>query len=78
MGQNPLKNIPLKTFRDFLSYMGLNHIRTEGGHEVWSRNDLLRPVIIQTHIDPVPEFIVRNALRTMGSSKEDYIEFLKL
>lgn len=57
--------------------MGLSHIRTEGGHEVWSRKDLLRPVVVQTHIDPVPEFIVRNVLRTIGSSKEDYIEFLK-
>lgn len=77
MGQNPLKNIPLKTFREFLSYMDLKHIRTEGGHEVWSRKDLSRPVIIQTHIDPVPEFIVKNAFRTINATKEDYIEFLK-
>ncbi len=77
MGQNPLKNIPLKTFRDFLSYMGLKAIRTEGGHEVWSRKDLLRPVVVQTHIDPVPEFVVKNALRTINATKEDYIEFLK-
>lgn len=77
MGQNPLKNIPLKTFREFLSYMDLKHIQTEGGHEVWSRKDLSRPVIIQTHIDPVPEFIVKNAFRTINATKEDYIEFLK-
>ena len=77
MGQNPLKNIPLKTFRDFLSYKGLKVIRTEGGHEVWSRKDLLRPVVIQTHIDPVPEFIVKNCLRTINATKDDYIEFLK-
>lgn len=77
MGQNPLKNIPLKTFRNFLSYMGLRLLRIEGGHEVWSRKDLLRPVILQTHIDPVPEFIVKNSLRTISATKEDYIEFLK-
>lgn len=77
MGQNPLKNIPLKTFRDFLTYMGLKPIRIESGHEIWSRTDLRRPVVVQTHIDPVPEFIVRNALRTMNATKDDYIEFLK-
>jgi hypothetical protein len=77
MGQNPLKNIPLRTFRDFLAYMGLKRIRTESGHEIWSRKDLDRPVVIQTHIDPVPEFIVRNSLRTMNATKDDYIEFLK-
>lgn len=77
MGQNPLKNIPLKTFRDFLSWKGLKQIRTEGGHEVWSRKDLRRPVILQSHISPVPEFIVKNTLRTISATKEDYIEFLK-
>lgn len=77
MGQNPLKNIPLKTFRDFLSWKGLKQIRTEGGHEVWSRKDLRRPVILQSHISPVPEFIVKNTLRTISATKEDYIDFLK-
>ncbi len=77
MGQNPLKNIPLKTFRDFLSYMGLEHIRTESGHEIWGRKDMRRPVTFQTHVDPVPEFIVRNSLRNMNATKDNYIEFLK-
>lgn len=77
MGQNPLKNIPLRTFRDFLSYMGLKLIRTESGHEVWSRKDMRRPVIIQSHIDPVPEFIVKNCLHSMNATKDDYIDFLK-
>ncbi len=77
MSTNPLKNIPLKTFRDFLEFEGLKLIRTNGRHEVWSRNDLLRPVIIQTHIDPIPEFIVKNTLRTIGATQKDYIDFLK-
>ena len=77
MSQNPLKNISLRTFRDFLLWEGLKNIQTEGGHEVWSRKDLRRPVILQTHIDPVPEFVVRNALRTIEASKEDYIRFLR-
>jgi hypothetical protein len=72
-----LKNIPLRTFREFLVYKGLKHIRTSAGHEVWTSSNLLRPVVIQTHIDPVPEFIVKRNLSTIGSNRDEFIEFLK-
>ena len=71
-----LGNISLHDFIRFLEYKELNHIRTSGGHEVWSRKDLLRPVIIQSHIDPVPEFIIRNGLRTIGSNRDEFETFL--
>ena len=71
-----LKNIPLKTFRHYLVWCGLSHIRTKGGHEVWSAKGLTRPVILQTHVDPIPEFIIKNNLRTIGKSVEHLIEFL--
>ncbi len=71
-----LKNISLATFRDFLRYKGLNLIKTEGGHEKWSKTGMSRPVIIQTHIDPVPEFIIRNNLGSIGSSKKEFEEWL--
>lgn len=71
-----LKNIPLKDFSAFLEFKGLNLIREKGGHEVWSGKTLLRPIILQSHIDPVPEFIIRNNLRTLGSDKKELLEFL--
>ena len=71
-----LGNISLHDFIRFLEYKELNNIRTSGGHEVWSRKDLLRPVIIQSHIDPVPEFIIRNGLRTIGSNRDEFETFL--
>lgn len=71
-----LKNIPLKDFRKFLEYKGLKVIRIKGGHEVWSGKDLLWPIILQTHIDPVPEFIIRSNLRTLGSDKNELLRFL--
>lgn len=74
---NKLKNIPLKIFREYLIYCGLNHIRTKGGHEIWSTKNLTRPVILQTHVDPVPEFIIKNNLRAMGKTTEDFIKFLE-
>lgn len=70
-----LKNITLNEFREFLEYKGLKKIRTNSGHEIWSAKNLLRPVIIQTHIDPIPEFIVRNNLRVMGATKKELIDF---
>jgi hypothetical protein len=72
-----LKNIPLRVFRNYLIYCGINHIRTTGGHEIWSSKGLTRPIVLQTHVDPIPEFIVKNNLRTIGKSAQHLIEFLK-
>lgn len=72
-----LGNIKLSDFRRFLEFQGLKLIRTKGGHEVWSRTDLLRPIILQSHIEPVPEFIVKNNLRTLGIKSDDLVKFLK-
>lgn len=71
-----LSNIPLRKFRGFLEQMGLKHIKTTGGHEKWVRSDLNRPIIIQSHIDPVPEFIVRNCLKTIKASIKDLIDYI--
>ena len=60
-----LGNLPLATIRKLLIFQGCKSIGTKGGHEKWSRSDLLRPIILQTHIDPVPEFIVHQILRTL-------------
>jgi len=70
-----LKTIPLRLFREYLTFKGLNIIRTKGGHEIWGGKPLKRPIVLQTHIDPVPEFIVRNSLRTLGVSSADFYEF---
>ncbi|WP_288539539.1 type II toxin-antitoxin system HicA family toxin [uncultured Alistipes sp.] len=71
-----LSNIPLRRFRDFLDYKGLKCIRTVGGHEKWVRADLRRPVMLQTHIDPVPEFIIRNNLKTIGATIKEFTDYL--
>jgi hypothetical protein len=71
-----LKNISLTTLRKYLAWKGAKMIRITGGHEVWSRADLLRPIVIQSHIDPVPEFIVKQILRAFNTDKDDFINFL--
>lgn len=72
-----LSNISLSVFKAFLLARGLSLIRVSGGHELWSRPGLLRPVVIQTHIDPIPEFIILNCLRTIGMTRKDFEKYLK-
>jgi predicted RNA binding protein YcfA (HicA-like mRNA interferase family) len=74
MNTQKLSNIPLSQFRIFLEKIGCKHTRTKGGHEVWTRKDFLRPVIVQTHIDPVPELVVQNALRNLNMTKKDFFK----
>lgn len=75
--QHNLKNIRLATFRKFLEHKGLKKIRTTGGHEIWSRNDLTRPVVLQSHKDPIPEFVIKSNLQTINADKQELIDFLK-
>lgn len=71
-----LSNVSLADYREFLKKAGCNCIRTEGGHEVWSKKNLTRPIIVQTHECPVPEFIIQNALRNLGLTKKNFFEIL--
>ena len=76
MNTRKLSNIPLSEFRTFLEKAGCASEKIKGGHEKWTRSGLLRPIIIQTHIDPVPEFIVKNTLRNLGMTKADFFQIL--
>jgi len=76
MSTYKLCNIPVKDYRDFLSKVGCNISGIEGGHEKWTRKDLTRPIIVQTHESPVPEFIIRNALRNLQLTRKDFFNIL--
>jgi hypothetical protein len=70
-----LSNITLKEWRAFLTSLNCKYIKCKGGHEKWSRSDLNRPIIFQTHEDPIPEFIIANNLRILDVSKKEFIKF---
>ena len=73
MSARKLSNIPVVKFRKFLESQGLKVIkgaRGRGGHEKWSGSGMDRPITIQTHIDPVPEFIVKQILRHLNMDRE--------
>ncbi len=70
-----LSNIPVVKFRKFMESQGLKVIKGtkgRGGHEKWSKSGMERPITIQTHIDPVPEFIVKQVLRHLKMDRETF------
>jgi len=71
-----LSNVSLSDFRRFLFDMGCSRVENgtkgRGGHEKWTKTGLKRPITLQTHIDPVPERIVRSNLSTLGVSRKEF------
>ena len=72
-----LNNVTLAEFREYLRQNGLSPVRTKGGHEAWMKQGMSRPIVIQTHKDPIPEFIIQNNLRTLGISRKDFLAWLE-
>lgn len=70
--------VPLsrKKFERFLEYIGCNLKRKKGDHFIYDRLGLDRPVVI-TADKEVPVFIIRNNLRTLNISPDEYLEILK-
>ena len=77
MNTYKLSNISIAQFRKFLTEVGCEMISIEGGHEKWKKGGCLRSVIIQTHIEPIPEFVLKNNLRTLGLTRKDFVNWLK-
>lgn len=69
------QNITVAEFIAFLSSRGLSCIRKNGGHEIWAKDGMDRPIVIQSHIDPIPEFILKNNLRLISVSKKEFLAF---
>ena len=65
-----------KRFEKFLFFVGCTFEREKGDHRIYWRKDLKRPVVLPR--DPqLPIFIIRNNLRVLGISSEEYLEILK-
>lgn len=79
MNRQKLTNIPLSDFRRFLIEKGCerseNGAKGRGGHEKWVKKGLLRPITLQTHVDPISELVIRNSLTTLGLTKQDFFNW---
>jgi len=71
-----LKNISISQYEYFLELAGCKYLRTKGGHFIYSRVDCWRPIVFQSHIDPVPERIINSNNKTLGYTKKEFFEIL--
>ena len=72
-----ITNISLAKYRKFLQFAGCECKGINSGHEKWHKAGLSRPIIVQTHIDSVPGFIVKNTLRNLGISTQEFLHIIK-
>ena len=70
------QNITNKQFQKFLIYVGCSLKRSQGYHFVYIRSGLIRPVIIPND-NPLPQFIVRNNLKLLGISWEEFFSIIE-
>ncbi|SEP42256.1 hypothetical protein ACFGVS_26985 [Mucilaginibacter sp. AW1-7] len=77
MSTRHLRNISISQFESFLELALCQFKKNEKGHCQYTRADLNRPIVFQNHIDPIPEFIVKNLLRLFPYSKDDYFDILE-
>ena len=77
MSTQKLANIKLADFERFLRNIGCKKVSIKGGHAKWTKSGLTRPIIFQTHVDPIPTFIVKTILKDLGMSPQDFFDNLK-
>jgi len=72
------KLTPIKRdkFEAFLRLIGCTLKRIKGDHLIYYRTGLKRPVVITADRE-VPVFIIRNNLRTLEMSPEEYINIIE-
>ena len=68
--------INYKDFEKFVKFVGCEFVRQKGSHRVFTRSDLNRPIIIPAHKKDLPVFIIRQIIRQLNLSVEDYLEIL--
>lgn len=71
-----LTPISWRKFEKFLLFSGCHLSRIRGDHRVYWRDGLSRPLVVPIEKD-LPVFIIRNNLRVLGISPDEYAEILK-
>ena len=71
-----LAPINWKEFEKFLLFVGCEYTRQKGDHRIYWRTGLKRPVVLPTYKN-LPIFIIRNNLRILNISVEEYLEIMK-
>ncbi len=67
--------IPWQDFDHVLLKAGCYYDHTIGDHRIYKRSDLKRPIVIPQD-DDVPVFIIKNNIKTLGISRDEYFSYL--
>lgn len=70
-----LAPIHWRRFERVLVYLGCCFIREKGDHRIYTRDGLPRPLVVPRDTQ-LPVFIIRNNLRVLGVSIEEYLNVL--
>jgi len=68
--------IKWKEFEKFLFFSGCKFVRQKGSHRIYKRAGLARPIVLPAY-KSLPVFVVKNNLRILEISIEQYLEILE-
>lgn len=74
---HPVKH---KVFRKYLLSLNCKFDRINGGHEIWSKNGILRPITFPIHGDSkkdISSFYIESNLKTLGLTKDHFLKWIK-
>lgn len=74
MKHRVIKPITWKKFEKLLMQVDCVFVRQKGGHRIYNKTDLLRPTIVPAHSGDLPVFIIKNNLKTLGISEQEYLD----
>ncbi|TRZ53557.1 type II toxin-antitoxin system HicA family toxin [bacterium] len=73
----PKKNsVSWKRFEKFLLAVGCCFEREKGDHRIFSRSDIERPIVFPRD-NPLPLFVIRNNLKLLNISWEEFLNILE-
>ena len=70
-----IKPIHYQTLVKVFEIAGCTYSRTRGDHLVFHYPGAIRPVVIPMYKE-VPAFVIKNNMRIIGMSREDYFDIL--
>lgn len=71
-----LNPVSFNKFDKFLKYAGCVFVRQKGSHCVYQRAGLIRPIIVPYHAKEIPVYIIKNTLRNLGMTTDNFLEIL--
>jgi predicted RNA binding protein YcfA (HicA-like mRNA interferase family) len=67
--------IPWQDFERVILGFGCRFDRQHGDHRIYKKDGLARPIIVPVD-NNLPVFIIKNNLKTLGISREEYFRLL--